>query len=113
MGILGATLHCSRYWALDMDQAEKDQKLLPTIFDFIGYVTMIIGGGVTGLILYFMVLITHKAVFIEPTKMRFEAAIIISFCGGLFHFKVRDILEEFYNSIIKQKKTPSDGKANN
>jgi hypothetical protein len=108
MGMLGATLYCSSFWAVDITEAIEKPQFLPNFFDFIGYITLIIGGGITGIILYFVVTIGEKAIFIENPKMRVEAAYLISFCGGLFHFQVRRALEEFVKSIFKKREKQED-----
>ena len=111
MGILGATMYCTRFWARDIDEAIEEPEFLPNLFDFFGYVTTIIGGGITGIILYLFVLIGGSVVIVgsELPNIKFEAALIISFCGGLFHFKVQEALENFITQIIKQQGKPSAG----
>ena len=55
MGMLGATIYCSRWWALDVEEAISRPEVLPHALDFFGYATTIIGGGVTGAVLYLAV----------------------------------------------------------
>ena len=104
MGILGVTMYCTRFWAKDIEEAIERPQFLPNFFDFFGYITTIIGGGITGILLYILVVIGGSIMVIgsEMPRIKFGAALIISFCGGLFHFKVQGALENFITQIIKQ-----------
>jgi len=115
MGMLGASLYCSRWWSLDYDEALEDESVRPTSLDWFGYATTIAGGGVTGVLLplivrYGVSLVTQASgVVIQP-----GAALVLALTGGLFHFKVQALLEDLFRSI-QEKATASaagDGEPN-
>ena len=88
-----------------MDEAICKVELLPHIYDFFGYLTTIVGGGITGVILYLVARTGMTLALSANTilEIRFESALVIAFCGGLFHFKVQEILYKFVSSILKEK----------
>ena len=110
MGLLGSTMYCTKWWASDMEEAVKDKSLLPHFFDVFGYFLIIIGGGVTGVILYLAVragaLLTISSTHTFEPRLPF--AFVISFCGGLFHFKVRDMLSGVLIKISAQSQKDID-----
>ena len=105
MGLIGATMYCTRWWALDMEEALKDKALLPHFFDSFGYLTNIIGGGITGVLLYLFfkagVALTISAQ--GMTEIRLPAALVIAFCGGLFHFEVQKVLRNAFKNLFKKR----------
>ncbi len=110
MGMLGATIYCSKYWADDIQEAMENPQLLPHYFDFFGYITTIIGGGITGVVLYFFILISEIAITENP-RIRLETALIISFSGGFSSFKVLEALKGFIDKLLKQHDRASEDKA--
>jgi len=101
MGMLGASLYCSKWWCVDMECCLKDKSILPHMFDFVGYSTVIVGGGVTGIVLYLTVKlgITLTITSSQTVELRLPASLILGFCGGLFHFQVRDMLADMAQKI--------------
>ena len=102
MGVFGSTLYCTRWWAKDMDQAIDEPKFLPHLFDTFGYLTTIIGGGITGVVLY---MLTKAGFALAATEagvpdIKFSAALVLAFCGGLFHFLILTKLEKFINKSL-------------
>jgi len=107
MGMLGSTMYCTKYWAEDIDEAIKKPKLFPNVFDSFGYAATIIGGGITGTILYIafkqgLVIVLNTSYNIE---IKISFALLIAFFGGLFHFKVRDLFEKAFEKISKRNNT--------
>ena len=106
MGILGSTMYCTKWWAQDIDEAIQNPKLLPHAFDSFGYATTIIGGGITGVVLYMafksgaLLAVTKSSNAGEHTSFAF----FVAFCGGLFHFKVRDWFETAIEKVLKKKR---------
>lgn len=104
VGILGAATYCARAWAIDIDEVVyREPKYLPHILDFIGYITLITGGGITGVILYFLAktgisISTTANTSIDLTP---EAAVLTAYIGGLFHFKVQAQLGSLIEKIFK------------
>lgn len=104
MGILGSTMYCTKWWAEDMDEAIAKPEFLPHPLDFIGYSTTIVGGGITGTLLY-MAFRSGAMLTIGDSsgRMRLSFALFIAFCGGLFHFKVKDAFEATIEKMLKKR----------
>jgi len=106
MGMLGATTYCFRFWGLDVEETVYSREdLLPHFYDFFGYFGAIIGGGVSGIILC---LIVKTGIIVSVSsenipEMNFSVSIVISYCGGLLHFRVQNVLSKFINKILEQK----------
>lgn len=106
MGILGSTTYSARFWAKDIDEVVYDCKdLVPHIFDFFGYITTIVGGGITGIVLY---LVARTGVGIATSTNNFPqltlpSSVLIAYCGGLFHFRVQRMLSKVIDKILKEK----------
>ena len=101
IGMLGATTYSSQYWAKDIEKVVyKDQDGKPHFYDFVGYLSMIVEGGLSGVILYFLVktglVITTSNI---DLAINLPATVIIAYCGGLFHFDVVNVLKK----IAKEK----------
>jgi hypothetical protein len=108
MGMLGASLACSKWWSLDHDEALTDETVRPVALDWFGYATTIVGGGVTGAVLYLVVrygvaLVTGAA----GAAVRPGAAVVIALMGGLFHFKVQALLEDLFRKVRAQATAPA------
>jgi hypothetical protein len=109
MGMLGVSTYCAKAWATDINEVVYEEpKFLPHFFDFIGYITLIIGGGITGVILYFIVktgirVSVSSSSEVELTK---EAMVLIAYMGGLYHFKVQDQLGKMMDKMFKKAKAP-------
>jgi uncharacterized protein YneF (UPF0154 family) len=104
MGVLGATTYSSRYWASDIDEAVyENDKFLPHFFDFIGYASMIIEGGVTGVVLYLLIKtgISIGVRASDTVELNLAASLLISYCGGLFHFLIVNRLSIFIKQLLK------------
>ena len=105
MGMLGSTMYCTKWWAKDIEEAIAKPELLPHAFDCFGYATTVVGGGITGTVLYMAVksgtLLTMADSTAGGTRMAF--ALFVAFCGGLFHFKVKDWFESAINKMLKKK----------
>lgn len=106
MGVLGATTYSARFWAKDVDEIVYESKdFLPHIYDFVGYLTTIVGGGITGVILY---IVARTGIGIASTgsifpKLNLASSILIAYCGGLFHFRVQRMLSQVIDKIFKDK----------
>lgn len=103
MGIIGANMYCTQWWAKDLEAALQDDNNLPNAFDFIAYATLIVGGGITGIILNIAIKSGILLVITNSSNIEINTtfSFFISFCGGLFHFKVREFLEDVLNKILK------------
>jgi hypothetical protein len=104
MGMLGSTMYCTKYWAIDIDDVVTHPEFLPHKFDWFGYAVTIIGGGITGTVLYMAFSSGTLMALSNPTNVgiRTVSSFFISFCGGLFHFKVKDWFESAINRILKK-----------
>jgi len=107
MGMLGASTYCIRFWGLDIGETVYSREdLLPYSYDFFGYFGAIVGGGITGIILY---LIVKTGIIVSVSSERipeinFSVSIIISYCGGLLHFRIQNVLAKFINKNHDDKK---------
>jgi hypothetical protein len=104
MGMLGATSYSVRWWAKDMEEALRDPALLPHAFDAFGYAATIVGGGITGVMLY-LVARGAAAVAVDsvsPPMLRPSVAFVLAFCGGLFEFKVEALLQKDVTEVGKR-----------
>lgn len=113
MGILGATTYSSRFWSRDIDEAVyENDKFLPHFFDFFGYISMIIEGGVTGIILYLLIR-TGIGISIstpDAAALNLPSSLVIAYCGGLFHFRVVRKLSSFTKEILTEKEAKQGNK---
>ena len=78
---------------------------MPHIYDFFGYVTTIVGGGITGVVLY---LIAKTGIGIATSAnnlphLNLASSVLIAYCGGLFHFRVQRMLSRVIDKILKEK----------
>lgn len=106
MGMLGSTMYCTKWWAKDMDEAMTKPEVLPHLFDSFGYATTIVGGGITGTVLYMAFRSGAMLTMVDPatSTTRTSFALFIAFCGGLFHFKVAGWFESAFNTLSQKKK---------
>jgi len=105
VGMLGGTTLSSKYWAIDINEVFYLGKaeFKPHPFDFFGYLSMIIEGGITGLVLVFLVktglvIITSHV----DLEINLPATFLIAYCGGLFHFEVIDKLSKYAKERLKK-----------
>lgn len=105
MGVLGASTYCAKFWSTDIDEAVYEKpEFLPHIFDFVGYLTLIIGGGVTGVIL-FLAFKTGIGITVNgPSEVSLskEASALIAYMGGLYHFKVQNQLGKVMAKVFQE-----------
>jgi hypothetical protein len=94
MGMLGATLYSTQWWAVDMDEAIKKPQFFPHLFDAFGYALTIIGGGICGVVFYMALGLTSELVVTANDRIAVRpfAGIVIAFCGGLAQFRIRLML---------------------
>jgi hypothetical protein len=108
MGLLGISTYCSKFWAVDVHEVvyEGREEFLPHFFDFFGYVTTIIGGGVTGVIFYLLLRTGLSIASSASTThdINLPAALIIGYCGGLIHFRMQEHLSNIAVQILKKKR---------
>lgn len=106
MGMLGSTMYCTKWWATDIEEAMAKPEFLPHPFDCFGYATTIVGGGITGTVLYMAVKSGALLTMADPngTDTRLSFALFVAFCGGLFHFKVKTWFEAAIDRMLKKKK---------
>lgn len=111
MGMLGATTYCARFWSADIyEVVYEKEKFKPHFFDFVGYITLILGGGITGIIL-FLIAKTGINISVSSAKdihLTKAASVLISYVGGLYHFKVQKqlgkVIEKVFQEQNKNKK---------
>jgi len=105
MGMLGSAMYCTKWWAKDMEEAMSKPEFLPHAFDCFGYSTTIVGGGITGTVLYMAVRSGVLLTMADPSgaQTRLSFALFVAFCGGLFHFKVKDWFETAIGRMLKKK----------
>ena len=109
MGMLGSSTYCAKFWSTDIDETVYDkQEFLPHLFDFIGYITLIVGGGITGVIL-FLLFKTGIGVSVsgeDEISLSKEASALIAYMGGLYHFKVQNqlgkVMEKMFQDYRKK-----------
>jgi hypothetical protein len=106
MGMLGSTMYCTKWWAKDIEEAIAKQEVLPHAFDCFGYATTVVGGGITGTVLYMAFRSGALLTVAEPSNagMRISFAFFVAFCGGLFHFKVENWFESAIEKMLKKKR---------
>jgi len=109
MGVMGASMACSRWWSLDHDEALKDETVRPVALDWFGYATTILGGGITGVALYLVVRYGVTLVVTEAAgeTVRVGAAFVIALTGGLFQFQVQALLASLLQKIRTQVTAPT------
>jgi hypothetical protein len=110
MGMLGSTMYCTKYWAKDINEAILEPKFLPHAFDSFGYAATVIGGGITGTILYMAIKSGAILILTDSSNIetRLSFALFIAFLGGLFHFKVKDIFENAFERIFKKNRDETE-----
>lgn len=110
MGMLGASMACSKWWSLDHDEALNDETVRPVALDWFGYATTILGGGITGVVLYLVVRYGVTLVVTESAgdNVRLGAAFVIALTGGLFQFQVQALLASLMQKIRTQVTAPTD-----
>ena len=106
MGMLGASLYCSKWWSRDLAQAVEERGPPPNLLDACGYAFTIVGGGVTGVVFYIvarsgMNLLSGSG---SQSAVRPGAGAVLALIGGLFHFKVEDVLGDLFDKVSKAKK---------
>lgn len=103
MGMLGAALYSTKWWARDMQRALREPQHLPHALDCFGYATTVVGGGITGIIFYLAVRAGSILTFADSAREdgRLSFALFVSFCGGLFHFKVLGWFEEAVRKMLE------------
>ena len=84
MGMLGSTMYCTKWWAIDVDDAVEKREFLPHVFDFFGYATTIVGGGITGTVLYMAFKSGAILTIAEPSNagLHLSFALFVAFCGA-------------------------------
>lgn len=114
MGLLGASTYCARAWSTDIyEVVYEEPKFLPHLLDFIGYITLMLGGGITGVILFFIIK-TGIGISVSTNneiQLTVEASAVIAYIGGLYHFKVQSQLGKMIDNMFKNKdeEKPSPG----
>ena len=98
-------VYCTKWWARDIEEAMKKPEFLPNAFDSFGYATTMVGGGITGIVLYMAfksgVLLAGGNASNSGENTLF--AFFVAFCGGLFHFKVQGWFESAIEKVVKKK----------
>jgi hypothetical protein len=94
MGMLGATMYATQWWARDMEEATHRPSVLPHCFDMFGYAMTIVGGGITGVVFFLALRLTSELVVSanELPPVRPATAYVVAFCGGLAQFKIQQKL---------------------
>lgn len=105
MGVLGATLYASYYFAKDANQVMyKDDALCPNFLDFLGYGILIGGGGITGLVLYMVAKTGTFLLYTQPeaTELIFSTSLLLALAGGMATQRVKGYLLSFADGVIKK-----------
>lgn len=116
MGMLGATMYSTQWWANDMEEALGEPKFLPHFFDAFGYATTVVGGGISGVV-FFMVLRLTSALALTADgvpSIRPAAGFVVAFCGGLAQFKIQMMLMKLaikWTKAVEKKREDSDVRA--
>ncbi|MDP5031210.1 MAG: hypothetical protein NWQ54_17570 [Paraglaciecola sp.] len=108
LGLLGGAMHCHVFIAKEFNQYHRDKDIsnAPMAIDFLGYIMQIIGGGLTGVILFFalktgLVVVTSGStaqVTDMPATLTPYAEWLIAFAGGLGTHHVKAFLDKFGQS---------------
>lgn len=104
LGLVGGSMHCSIFFARDFNQKVYGSERLPTFLDFAGYGLQIIGGGITGIVLFLafkvglVVLLTGGN---EQAKVSDYAAWLIAFAGGFSTHIVKRFIATFVADSLK------------
>lgn len=113
-GILGATMYCSWFFAKDANEKlGKDGKPedYPTCVDPFGYLILILGGGLTAVIL---VAALKAGILVvssdDKGDLTREAIWVFSLGGGLATQSVKAFLIQLVNKTIKKQPKPGKGK---
>lgn len=110
VGIIGGSMHCSVFLAKDANSVIGKSGQKPTYIDVLGYVLQIIGGGITGVLLYlFVVEGIVQVVSAEETKPSIYMAWIIALAGGFGTHRVKRFLDTFAAGATD---TPAKAKIN-
>jgi hypothetical protein len=109
LGMLGACVYCARWWSLDHDAARADPSAEPTALDAFGYATAIVGGGITGVVLYGLARNGMTLLGTTDTHLRLSVSMILGFMGGLFHFKVQELLANLFNQLREKADKDNSG----
>ncbi len=90
IGMLGATVQLSIHFSRDVNAVmSKAQSVLPTCFEFFGYVLKMLWGGIAAV---FFVLSLKLGFFAAVSgsaeDLRMPAVVLISFCAGLRAYRI-------------------------
>jgi hypothetical protein len=84
-----------------MEEAIQNSQVLPHALDAFGYAATIVGGGITGVMLY-LVALSAATVAVHSDGLpviRQPVAFVLAFCGGLFEFKVEKMLQKYVTDV--------------
>lgn len=105
MGLLGGVTRSTHYWAIDINEVVyKKPKYGPHFFDFFGYASMVLEGGITGIVAYLIVKSGLVVITFEPQSIEInrQVALLIAYCGGLFHFEVISKLKKVTKDLLSR-----------
>lgn len=103
LGIVGGAMHCSIFFAKDVNSKIWGNTQLPTFLHFIGYAIQIFGGGITGIFLYLAVKV-GLVVLIQSTEnvdISHYAAWVLAFAGGFSTHLVKQFIAAFVSGSLK------------
>jgi hypothetical protein len=108
LGLLGGAMHCHIFIAKEFNQYHRNKSIThaPMAIDFLGYIMQIVGGGLTGVILFFalktgLVIVTSGSlenIKDMPITLTPYAEWLIAFAGGLGTHHVKAFLDKFGQS---------------
>ncbi|MFH4402830.1 hypothetical protein WMQ46_22960 [Vibrio diabolicus] len=109
LGIVGGAMHCSIYFARDVGKKIRGDHDLPTFMHFIGYALQIIGGGITGVVLYLAAKV-GLVVLIQSdsgvSTISPYAAWLLAFSGGFMTHLVKQFISAFVSGSLKNENEP-------
>ncbi len=105
-GVLGASLYCTFLFASDANSKMYTGVKLPTAIDPFGFLIYIIGGGVTGLVLYCFAVagILVAATNGEEAEVRPVLAGLLAFAGGYVTDGVKGFLIHWFKKVTSSMK---------
>lgn len=112
LGVIGGAMHCSVFFAKDYNVKVYGDKEMPTCLCFLGYLIQVIGGGITGVVLYVAVKAGVIAVLVGGSAIEINkfASWLIAFGGGYGTHHVKQFVNRFVKGTVTQN-TQQTGKA--
>ncbi|HFQ4956143.1 TPA: hypothetical protein ACGUP3_004313, partial [Vibrio vulnificus] len=103
LGIVGGAMHCSIFFAKEVNEKILGNVELPTFLHFIGYALQILGGGITGIFLYLAVKV-GLVILIQSSdsvQISYYTAWVLAFSGGFTTHLVKQFIAAFVSGSLK------------